>query len=200
MAPAKATQDTHTEPTPRVPPRLAPEQPTSRVPPHPAPEHPTPRVPLPRVQQETIRHPIMTKDGKFVPRRSPRAHAPPQVTQEERAYQLLATHLPRTNKAYAATYITTGQQLEYIQLLQRPNLKPIWENAFANELGRLAQGIRDVKGTDTIAFIHASEISRDRTVTYRRLVCDIRPNKAEQHRVRLTVGGGTDRIPRRNGH
>jgi hypothetical protein len=64
--------------------------------------------------------------------------------------------------------------------------------AFANELGRLAQGIRDVKGTNTIAFIHAAEIPNDRTVTYGRLVCDIQQNKSEQHRVRLTVGG--DRI------
>jgi hypothetical protein len=73
--------------------------------------------------------------------------------------------------------------MEYRHLLQRPDLKPIWEQAFANELGRLTQGIRNVKGTDTIAFIFASEVPRDRTVTYGRLVCDIRPQKAEQHRV-----------------
>jgi hypothetical protein len=71
----------------------------------------------------------------------------------------------------------------------RPDLTPIWESAFANELGRLAQGIRDVIGTNTIEFIFASEIPRDRTVTYGRLVCDIRPQKTEQHGVRLTVGG-----------
>jgi hypothetical protein len=33
---------------------------------------------------------------------------------------------------------------------------------------------------------------KERTVTYKRLVCDIRPQKAEQHRVRITIGG--DRI------
>jgi hypothetical protein len=88
MAPAKETQDTRTEPTPRVPPRPAPEQPTPKVPPRPAPEHLTPRVFLPMVHHETTRHPIMMNNGKFVPRRSPRLHAPPQVTQAERAYQL----------------------------------------------------------------------------------------------------------------
>jgi hypothetical protein len=126
MAPAKATQDTCTEPTPRVSPQPAPVQPTPRVPPRPAPEQPTPRVTLPRVQQETTRHPIMTNDGKLLPRRSPRACAPPQVTQEEGAYQLLATPLPRLNKAYAFTDIAIGKQLEYIQLIQRPDLTPIW--------------------------------------------------------------------------
>jgi hypothetical protein len=52
----------------------------------------------------------------------------------------------------------------------KPDLKPIWERAFTNELGRLAQCI----------------------ITYGRLVCDIRPHKTEQHCVRLTFGG--DRI------
>jgi hypothetical protein len=87
------------------------------------------------------------------------------------------------NKAYSVTDMTTGQQLEYRQLLKRPELRTIWEKSFANELGRLAQGTRDVKGTNTIVFIHAAEIPNDRTVTYGRLVCDIRLNKAEQHRV-----------------
>jgi hypothetical protein len=36
-----------------------------------------------------------------------------------------------------------------------------------------------MKGTDTIAFISASEVPRDRRVTYGRLVCDIRPQKSE---------------------
>jgi hypothetical protein len=46
-----------------------------------------------------------------------------------------------------------------------------------------------VKGTNTIAFIQAAEVPRDRTVTYGRFLCDIRQQKAEQHRVRLTVDG-----------
>jgi hypothetical protein len=113
----------------------------------------------------------------------------PQVTQEERAYQLIATALPTIEYTHSVTDVVTGQQLEYRHLFQRPDLKPIWEQAFTNELGKLAQGIRNVKGTDTIAFMFASEVTRNRTVTYGRLVCDIRQQKAEQHRVRLTVGG-----------
>jgi hypothetical protein len=96
---------------------------------------------------------------------------------------------PRINRAYAVTDVNTGQQLEYHQLLQLPDLKPIWERVFANELVRLAQGVHDIKGTDTIVIIPPSEIPKERTITYGRLVCDIRPQKAEQHRVRLTIGG-----------
>jgi hypothetical protein len=59
-------------------------------------------------------------------------------------------------------------------------------------LGRIAQGIRDIEGTNTIEFTTVAQIPWDRQITYGRLVCDIRPQKAETHRVRLTVGG--DRI------
>ena len=36
-------------------------------------------------------------------------------------------------------------------------VKDTWERSLANELGRLAQGIRDVKGTNTITFMPESE-------------------------------------------
>jgi hypothetical protein len=172
MAPKRRPVNKLTKPTPKMY-----TLPTPRV--------PTSTVPTPRVQ------------ARVTPDDNPghthvRTRHPPQVTQEERAYQLLATPLPIINRAYAVTDMTTGQQLEYRQLLHQPNLKPIWERVFANELGRLAQGVLDIKGTDTIVFIPPSYIPKERTITYGRLVCDIRPHKAEQHRVRLTVGG--DRI------
>jgi hypothetical protein len=65
----------------------------------------------------------------------------PQVDQEERAYQLLFTALLKIESAHAVTDEVTGKNLEYRHLLQWPDLKPIWEKAFANELGRLAQDI-----------------------------------------------------------
>ena len=61
--------------------------------------------------------------------------------------------------------------------------------SFANELGRLAQGIRDIPGTDTIDFIPFSEVPEGETVTYGRIVCTFRPQKDEPNRTRLTVGG-----------
>jgi hypothetical protein len=46
-----------------------------------------------------------------------------------------------------------------------------------------------VQKTDTIFFIPHEEVPSDRTVTYGRIVVDIRPQKEEQERTRLTVGG-----------
>jgi hypothetical protein len=96
-------------------------------------------------------------------RRSPRGRQPPQVTQEEWAYQSLSTPFPKINRVYAVANVTTGQQLEHRQLLQQPDLKPIWKREFTNEFGRLAQGIRDIKGTDTIVLTPPSDIPKERT-------------------------------------
>ena len=64
----------------------------------------------------------------------------------------------------------------------------------ANELGQLSQGIRDVKGTNTICFIAKSEIPKHKLkeVTYARIVVDYKPDKLEKNRERVTVG--RDRI------
>ena len=42
--------------------------------------------------------------------------------------------------------------------------KIIWDKSYANELGRLAQGTRDIKGTDCIKFIKYSEVPTGRKV------------------------------------
>ena len=87
----------------------------------------------------------------------------------------------------------TGELLEYRHLIQCPKYKDaIW---FGNEIGRLAQGMPGrVEGTDTIFFIPKASVPADRwkDVTYGRIVCNIRDNKVETHRTRLTIGG--DRI------
>ena len=66
--------------------------------------------------------------------------------------------------------------------------------SLANKLGRLAQGIRDVPGTNTIFFIPKYEIppERRKEVTYERIAVAYKPDKLEKNRSRLTVGG--DRI------
>jgi hypothetical protein len=67
----------------------------------------------------------------------------------------------------------------------------IWTTSFANKLGRLANGVqtRQPTGTKTIFYIAKDQVHLDRTVTYGHLVCNIRPQKQEMHRTRLTVGG-----------
>ena len=67
--------------------------------------------------------------------------------------------------------------------------KPKRKRDFENEIGGLFQGIRDIKSTNTCFFIHKYEVPQGRKVTYSRIVCNIRPQKNETHRVRPTVGG-----------
>ena len=74
----------------------------------------------------------------------------------------------------------------------------MWERSFANELGRLAQGIgQREKGTNTIYFIPHSQIPSDRRkdITYGRICVDHRPQKTEPNRTRLTVGGNLIEFP-----
>ena len=63
--------------------------------------------------------------------------------------------------------------------------------SLVNEFDILAQGIRTrIKGTNNLTLIPKREVSfATKKVTYRRIVCDIRPNKSETHRSRLTVCG-----------
>jgi hypothetical protein len=77
--------------------------------------------------------------------------------------------------------------MEYMALMKDPDLQPLWKRGFRNEAGRLFQGIRDIPGTNTCFFVELKNISKDRYITYEKIVCDYKPHKKE--RVRLTVGG-----------
>ncbi len=76
----------------------------------------------------------------------------------------LAAHLLQQNERHFAVNAAehfigaviddnTGNVLEYRHLIKSEKYKRIWKRSFANELGRLFQGIRDVPGTDTCFFI-----------------------------------------------
>jgi hypothetical protein len=83
----------------------------------------------------------------------------------------------------------TGEKQEYCHLIKQPESIDTWNRSFANELGRLAQGIRDQQGTNTILFIPYVDVPKDRTVTYGHIVVNICPHKDEVERTRLTIGG-----------
>ena len=87
---------------------------------------------------------------------------------------------------------TTGESMEIRSLLTHPNqqIQAIWKQATCNELGRLAQGYKnDAKGTDCCDYIYHHEIPSNKRPTYARIVSEIRPQKKDPYRVRITVGG-----------
>jgi hypothetical protein len=92
----------------------------------------------------------------------------------------------------------TGEYLNYRQLMRHPKHKTIWNTSLANEFGRLAQGVGGKESrvipTNRIFFITLDQVPMDRRkdVTYGSFSCDLKPNKKETYRTRLTPGG--DRI------
>jgi hypothetical protein len=90
----------------------------------------------------------------------------------------------------------TGSSLEYRHLIQDETTFPIWNTAAANECGRLAQGVGvSIEGPSTFLFIPRNALPKGKVIIYGRFVVDIRPNKYETHRVRLTVGGNLIQYP-----
>ena len=94
----------------------------------------------------------------------------------------------------------TGKMLEHCQLRQHPDYKEVWDRSYSNELGRLCQGIgvkeddptaKRVEGTDTFRPIQYNDIPHERRqdVTYTRVVCEVRPQKEDPNRTRITIGG-----------
>ena len=94
----------------------------------------------------------------------------------------------RQKRANAVVNKTTGKPEEYSVLVKGPD-QHIWEQSYINDLGRLAQGIDNIAGTNTIFFIPHYDVPKGKKVTYGKKEISIRPNKAETHSVRLTVGG-----------
>ena len=84
--------------------------------------------------------------------------------------------MPKNHEANSATHQISGVAQEYRHLIKVPERK-IWEISFANDLGQLSQGIREVKGTNTVVFIHKSKVSKDKKVTYGKIVCEINQKK-----------------------
>ena len=109
-------------------------------------------------------------------------------------------NFPTKNFACAILNEETGRTLEFRHLIKLENYCKIWMNSFANKLGRLAQGIRDIPGTNTIDFIPFTAVPEDIVVMYGRIVCTFSPQKNEQNRTRLTVGGNLLIAPVRRQH
>ena len=84
----------------------------------------------------------------------------------------------------------TGELQAFRHLIKVPD-KEIWTKSLANEFGRLSQGVsKIIEGTNTIYFIPKEEVPfKTKKVIYPKIVCNIRPIKAETHSTRITIGG-----------
>ena len=172
---------------------------------------PTPRVqiaiPTPRVQntpktiaKATIDKPIPTKARQTPTATQVTLRNKIKAARDIRSRLALRTHIELRPHAQRERIQLigddeTGEYLNYRQLMRHPKHKKIWNTFSANEFGRLAQGVGGrVKPTNTIFFIPYNQVPIDRRkdVTHGSFSCDIKPNKTETHRTRLTAGG--DRI------
>jgi hypothetical protein len=91
--------------------------------------------------------------------------------------------------ASSVTHTVTGKAIEYRYLMKDPNLNPLWDRGLGNEVARLFQGPRDIEGTSTCFFIELNKIPKGKTITNCKIVCDLKPHKKEEERIRLIVGG-----------
>lgn len=87
---------------------------------------------------------------------------------------------------------TTGKK-ETLDTLLAGQYHDIWNKSLSNELGRLSNGIRDIKGTHTMFFIHKDQVPKGLVATYLNPVCDYRLKKDDPHRVLMTISG--DKLP-----
>ena len=96
-------------------------------------------------------------------------------------------HIPVT-MPFLADIENPPNQLKHKDLIKTPD-EGKWKRGLCNEIGRLGQGHRDVKGRDTIFFIPKSEVLKGKKVTCARMLCYIRPHKNKTRVFRITSGG-----------
>ena len=86
------------------------------------------------------------------------------------------------SEALAVTYINSGKELNYRQLLKHPEYIKEWSKSSSKTFERLADGCTGrVKLTDTILFLHQHEVPQNRKInaTYGSFQYHVRPNKKE---------------------
>lgn len=71
--------------------------------------------------------------------------------------------------------------MEYKHFIADPDYKDTWSTSFANELGQLFQGIRDIDGTNTCYFIPVTAMPEGRKAMYGKLVCHVQLEKKEKN-------------------
>ena len=126
---------------------------------------------------------------------------PPPTTMTQQHHGHLAHYAIASNhNAHAAKLIpnkpTAGKQGSLTNIFRCPDATT-WTRSTANKWGRLLpHGVghtrpvkEEKKRTGTLFFIKKTQVPAGRKVTYANFVCNIRPQKEETHRVRMTAGG-----------
>ena len=127
-----------------------------------------PEVPIPPPRVNTALPPSLDKRG-------PSSNYISRGNKDTRPRYALTSQCQRP-KANSVTHKISGVAQEYRHLIKVPERK-IWEKYFANKLGQLAQGIREVKGTNTVMFITKFKVPEEKKVTYGKIVCEVKPEK-----------------------
>ena len=109
----------------------------------------------------------------------------------QKVQKIYDNDLPKSNLPHNASKIQInhmfngeGRKQSLDQLLKGNNAN-IWKTALSNELDRLTQGVRDIKGNDVVDFLPYQSVPPGQIVTYSNMVCDIHPLKSEKYRVLL---------------
>jgi hypothetical protein len=76
-----------------------------------------------------------------------------------------------------------------MDLMNDPDLQPLWKQGFSNEDGCLFHSMHAIPRKNTCFFVELTNKPKDRKITDGKIVSDYKPHKKEKQRVRLTVGG-----------
>ncbi len=101
--------------------------------------------------------------------------------------------------AFSVLDPVTGELLEQHQLCHAPRYKATWDTSYANELGPLCQGIglgstpnsQRIAGTNIFFLIDYQDISshKRKEICHTTVACEVRPEKDDLDRTRITIGG-----------
>jgi hypothetical protein len=102
-------------------------------------------------------------------------------------------------KALSVLDPSTGKFLKHCQLQSDPRYKATWDTSYANELGRLCQGIgtgsspntKCIGGTNTFFLIdyHDITVHKWKEICHTMVVCEVRPEKDDPDCTHITIGG-----------
>ena len=153
--------------------------------------HPHPhllKIPSPKMQPKSQRqhHPMKLRlhNRYQYPHHS---HSFKHLAVQHIVDNCMQSNIPDSPEQIQHIFSSKGIKMSIDQLIQEE--PKTWRESVSNEIGRMAQGIRNVKGNNVLVFIPRHEVPANKKVTYGNMICDFRPLKLEKYRVRLTVGG-----------